>query len=123
MSYELVTVETFREAILSAGQDRPLIAQATTYADELPEGARYYLESDGQSGYGLNGEELVGVFSTVRGRGAVLVNHAIAQGARRLDCFDGHLPTFYERFGFREDRREANWTAGEPDVVYMRLVV
>ena len=30
------------------------------------------------------------------------------------------LKTFYEQFGFKEFKREANWTPGGPDNVYMR---
>jgi hypothetical protein len=47
------------------------------------------------------------------------VNH---KGASKLDCFDGFLPEYYKQFGFLETERVANWTAGEPDVVFMSLV-
>jgi len=46
---------------------------------------------------------------------------AIDAGAKTLDCFDLYLPGWYSKFGFKEYKREANWTEGEPDVVYMRL--
>lgn len=118
-----VSVHDFREAIAAAGEARPLIAAATTEPYDLPEDGRYYLSTDGQSGFGLDGTTLVGVFSTVKGRGGTLVAHALVEGARDLDCFDGHLPAFYARFGFREVRREPNWTPGEPDVVWMTLEV
>ena len=42
-------------------------------------------------------------------------------GVQYLDCFDGFLPSYYEKFGFVEYKREANWTEGGPDVVYMRM--
>lgn len=63
--------------------------------------------------------ELIGLFSAINGKGDLLLKEAIKRGARHLDCFDGYLPTFYARHGFIEVRREANWTEGEPDVIYM----
>lgn len=81
-----------------------------------------YLTTDRRSGYAVkDNEELVCLFSTIPKRGARLVQHAITQGARRLDCFDGYLPTLYLRYGFEEERREANWNDTGPDVVYMRI--
>ena len=65
--------------------------------------------------------ELCGVFSTVKGRGDAIMRDALTAGAVRLDCFDGYLPGFYARHGFRETHREENWTPGGPDVVYMSL--
>lgn len=63
--------------------------------------------------------ELTSVFSAIQGKGDTIMKEAIKQGAKHLDCFDGYLPTFYARHGFKEVRREKNWTEGEPDVVYM----
>ena len=63
--------------------------------------------------------ELTSVFSAIQGKGDTIMREAIKQGAKHLDCFDGYLPTLYARHGFHEVRREANWTKGEPDVVYM----
>lgn len=117
----LVTVDQFREAIATAGEARPLIAAATTEPHDLPEDATYVLNHDGTAGFGIDGTTLIGVFSTVKGQGALIINRAISLGATDLDCFDGHLVEFYARFGFREVRREPNWTEGEPDVVWMAL--
>jgi hypothetical protein len=50
-----------------------------------------------------------------------MVQSAIERGASKLDCFDGFLPAYYERFGFVETERVPNWTPGEPDVVFMSL--
>lgn len=59
-----------------------------------------YLSEDGKSGYAINiGGELVSVFSLVRGRGDELMESAIANGARRLHCFDCNL-YLYLRNGF-----------------------
>lgn len=81
---------------------------------------RLYLAADRCTGFILSAEgELKSVFST-NGKGAAALQYAMEQGARFLDCFDGFLVKFYSCFGFREVRREANWTPGGPDVVYMR---
>ena len=82
-----------------------------------------YLTSDCRAGYAVNKytNELTNVFSTVKGRGGLLVTSAIAQGANNLDCFDGYLVKFYTSLGFKSLRTEANWTKGQPAVVYMAL--
>jgi hypothetical protein len=99
------------------------ITEATSKPSELPRGARYYLTNDFQSGFGVASDgTLIGLFSTVKGRGEDLMWDAVThKGAKRLDCFDGFLPEYYKRFGFVETERVANWTAGEPDVVFMSL--
>lgn len=86
---------------------------------------RLFMTSDGSSGFALKetlaGYDLVNVFNTgIKGMGHILVSAAIEQGATTLDCLDGFLPTFYAKFGFEEYNREPNWTAGEPDVIFMK---
>lgn len=94
--------------------------------DMLSHGVDYsshecYATADGSAGFAVSADgDLQSVFNYGQGgRGAALVTAAIGAGARTLDCFDGFLPAFYARHGFRVVRREANWTAGGPDVVYM----
>lgn len=78
-----------------------------------------FLSTSGRSGFMLTPEgEIQNLFSTEHA-GAAGLEQAIREGGTRLDCFDGFLPQFYGRFGFREVRREPNWTPGGPDVVYM----
>lgn len=64
--------------------------------------------------------ELCCLWSQRSGVGAFLVRHALNEGAYHLNCFDCGLVEYYQRLGFEEYAREANWTAGEPDVVFMR---
>lgn len=99
------------------------IAGATSAPREMPRGARYYLTNDFRSGFGVAGDgTLIGLFSMIKGRGEDLVWDAVNhKGASKLDCFDGFLPEYYKQFGFAETERVANWTAGEPDVVFMSL--
>ncbi|MEU9126599.1 hypothetical protein AB0D08_00530 [Kitasatospora sp. NPDC048540] len=115
--------ETYRAALAAARRDSERIADATSAPDEMPENGTYFLTDDLQSGFGISPDlELIGLFSLVKGRGECLITEALTAGAERLDCFDGFLPKLYERFGFRETERVANWTPGEPDVVFMALV-
>ena len=96
--------------------------------DMLSHGVDYsahecYATADGTAGFAISPTgDLVSVFYYgARGRGVALVTAAIAGGAVTLDCFDGFLPAFYARHGFHVIRREANWDAGGPDVVFMAL--
>jgi hypothetical protein len=97
------------------------VAESTTPAHEMPEDARYFLTEDSLSGFGVSADgDLIGLFSLVKGRDDDLIGWSVRLGTETLDCFDGYLPTLYARHGFTEVKREANWTPGGPDVVYMR---
>lgn len=90
-------------------------------ADELAKsGKRIFLHEDGENGFLVDNGDLQNLFSTNR-KGSRSVLLAIEQGAKTLDCFDGFLPGYYSGFGFKEYKREANWTPGGPDVVFMRM--
>lgn len=79
-----------------------------------------FLHEDGMNGFALEDGDLQNLFS-VNHQGGRSILVAIEKGAKTLDCFDPWLPKRYAEFGFVEYKREANWTAGGPDVVYMRL--
>ena len=83
--------------------------------------AQFYMDAEGTMGYGVCPDgELVALWSLVRGQGNTLVKQAVANGATWLTCYDnGFLVQFYTRCGFDEVSREANWVAGQPDVVRM----
>ncbi len=85
---------------------------------------RLYLLKGGQAGYALKPDgEFVNLFNSggdaTKGAGPWLVLHAIEQGATHGDHFDGFLTGFYKKLGWKETKREANWTPGGPDVVFM----
>lgn len=112
----------FLRSLRRAQSEHPRVADATTPVDEfsLAQGDVYYLSSDLNSGFVVRADgELVGVFSTVKGRGEWLMSEAIAAGATNLDCFDGYLTEFYGSHGFRVVKREPNWDPTGPDVVWM----
>lgn len=115
----------FHLAFESARRESDQVREATSeYADV--EGTRYFLDSDNRTGsfwgYAIRPDgELVYVFSMERGRGAAIVESAIANGATHLDCFDGYLVDRYSHHGFHRVTSLPNWTPGEPDVVHMAL--
>ena len=98
-----------------------------------------YLSEDGQSGIAVkpNGD-IVSVFSNNKaegGRSAYMLEMAISQGGRQLDCFDVYLVEIYEAHGFKpvakmkwnDEYIPEGWNKenfkdynnGEPDVVFM----
>jgi len=111
----------------TAREESDKVREATSTVKEIDDATnehdRFMLTADGQSGFIVrNGGELIALFSTVKGRGHDLVQIAVQCGAEYLDCFDGYLPKLYSKNGFMEVKRELNWTAGGPDVVYMQRV-
>jgi len=116
----VVPRDTFVRHLANVMAVHPEVAANLTAPAELAEGT-FYLTTDGASGFGVTWEgELVGLFSTVRGRCADLLDQAVKIGATELNCFDdGRLPGIYARHGFVEYDREPNWTPGGPDVIYM----
>lgn len=110
----------------TAREDSEKVKAATSTVKEIDDATndhdRFMLTADGQSGFIVrNGGELIALFSTVKGRGNDLVQIAVQCGAEYLDCFDGYLPELYARHGFSCYKREANWTPGGPDVVFMHI--
>lgn len=91
--------------------------------------------ADGLAGVSVSPEgDIQNLFShptdAPSGTGRVLIEKAIEQGGRTLDCYDGFLPDLYAEYGFRETGRiEFNpeyapddWNFddyGQPDVVFM----
>lgn len=118
-----VTRLTYLAAVGAARVESPLVREnLSSLADFIaaPEAeCHYYLSSDGRSGFFIHGTTIRGLFSLEPGRGSVLVTSAIKAGGRRLECYDGYLSALYGRHGFVVVEREANWTEGEPDVVWM----
>ncbi|KXX58786.1 hypothetical protein AZG88_44165 [Rhodococcus sp. LB1] len=100
---------------------------------------RLLITDDGKAGIALKGDEVVSVYAHRDCRhpraGRALLETAVAQGGRRLDCFDTVLPDLYSRAGFvavarlcwNDDYAPDGWdyttfrqfNAGRPDVVFM----
>ena len=78
---------------------------------------------DHRGGYVILLGELVGFHHIDTDHGVWMLQDAIANGARSLNCFDvPHLIKLYSSYGFREVRREPNHVIGQPDVVFMERV-
>lgn len=138
--YEIDDPDAFVDAIRQAKVDLGAAgAQVTAYEAGDYASMRTFVFDDGASGFALDGDDLVSVFSVPRRTpsGAVkrMVPVAVDQGARRLDGFDTFLPKVYSRAGFKAvarlpfDREYAppgwdydamsEFNDGEPDVVFM----
>lgn len=120
----------FRGAFASAKAASPFGAAAYLYDDYSK--FKTFLTPDGLSGFALDGENIVSVFShpdAPRGRLRKIIDVAVANGGRKLDAFDGNLTRMYSALGFVETGRvpfdpaqaPADWPAslGTPDVVFM----
>lgn len=122
-AHALAKGEEFAQALGKAMEERPQIKEfITKYAPEEYKGMRTFLSPDKKSGYAIKPDgELVSVFSSAKGRGDQITKEAVEQGASKLDAFDVNqkLPELYGKHGFKEFKREPNWTPGGPDVTYM----
>ncbi len=95
-------------------------------------GVRTYVSKGGKSGYAIKKDgDIISVFSS-EGKGKLMIADAIKRGGNKLDCFDGFLPAFYGKFGFKETGRykwddqykPQGWNTAKhdnPDVVLMEL--
>ena len=91
-------------------------------AEFYRERCKLFLAMDGNTvvgGFGVLNGELIGLFAWPGTWGVWLLLRAMGEGATRLNCFDGFLPEYYAKYGWREVRREPNYKAGGPDVIYM----
>ena len=106
--WRYATPESFRRSIEHARghmTNRQSLCVSTFSTAEYRH-AQLYLSHDNCSGYAIfAGGELRSVFSCVKGRGAQLLDSAIANGATWLECFDGFLSQLYSNAGFVEVAR------------------
>jgi len=95
----------------------------TVYSPKEYKDMDCYLGKNNSSGYALHHEELVSVFSTQGSSGSAIVQDAIRNGAKRLDCFatringkiSGQLYSLYSRNGFKID---TSMNSGKPGEAY-----
>jgi|GEM_PF-5297189 len=104
------------------------------YTEQQLSGMKLFKVNNADAGYAIKDDgDLVNVFnnSSISGLGKKIINDAISNGASKLDCYDDFLPKYYNKFGFKEVRREpwndkykpAQWLDrdGQPDIIYMEL--
>ena len=97
-------IDTFKNAIAKAKQSLGDYGASVELKDDYTD-INLYLSEDGESGFGIkpNGD-IVSVFSNNKaegGRSAYMLEMAISQGGRQLDCFDIYLVEIYEAHGFK----------------------
>ena len=131
-------MDAFKNAISKAKQSLGDYGASVELKDDYTD-INLYLSEDGESGFGIkpNGD-IVSVFSNNKaegGRSAYMLEMAISQGGRQLDCFDVYLVEIYEAHGFKpvakmkwdDEYIPEGWNKenfkdynnGEPDVVFM----
>lgn len=129
----------FRDSISVLKENNPYAASVYVYDAKEYGDMRLFTTDDGKAGFALKGDDIVSVYvrrdSEHRGCAAALMAQAVAQGGRRLDCFDTELPHVYARAGFHpiarlpwnEEYAPEGWehglyddfNNGRPDVVFM----
>lgn len=120
--YLQVLPAEFHLAVTLACNESELIRK-NVYAYTIKEyaGFRCFLHPSWECGFAIGPDgALVSVFSLVRCKGREILPTAVREGALHLNCYEGYLVTLYQKYGFKEYKREASWTPGEPDVVFMR---
>lgn len=131
------SMDAFKNAISKAKQSLGNNGASVELKDDYTD-INLYLSQDGESGFGIkpNGD-IVSVFSNSKekGRSSYMLEMAISQGGRQLDCFDIYLTKIYETHGFKpvakmkwnDEYIPEGWNKenfkdynnGEPDVVFM----
>jgi len=136
--YEIDDPALFKDLISEAQKDLgPVGPQVTVYDDYA--GKRLFLFDQGLSGFALDGDDIISVFSvpgTPPKAAQRVMEVAVAEGGRRLDAFDTFLPRIYAKAGFRAvaalpfsrefapegwdyDFMAENFGDPEPDVLFM----
>jgi hypothetical protein len=127
----------FEKAIADSKKDSTYGAAVYVYPVEDYAQMRMFMTNDGRAGFALKDNDIVSVFSQAPHTGGVnaIMQLAVQEGGRKLDCFDTVLPDFYFNNGFQiasrlkwsEDQKPPDWNKetfskfndGEPDVVFM----
>ena len=127
----------FEKAIADSKKDSTYGAAVYVYPVEDYAQMRMFMTNDGKAGFALKDNDIVSVFSQAPHTGGVnaIMQLAVQEGGRKLDCFDTVLPDFYFNNGFQiasrlkwsEDQKPPDWNKetfskfndGEPDVVFM----
>lgn len=124
LKHEASDAKEFYKVLKNAQKSSTKIKDSVhLYKPEDYKGMKTFLSPDKKSGFAVKEDgDLVSVFSTEKGRGDDIVKHAKEVGASKLDAFDnGYLKEFYGKHGFKEYKREPNWSGSGPDVTYMKL--
>ncbi len=129
VSHGITKPDDFHSALAKArGADKRVEDYTHLYSPEEYAQMKTFLSPDGKSGFAIKPDgDIVSAFSTERGGGRLdnIMRTALSEGGTKLDAFDKlpteskGLPDLYSKYGFKQVKREPNWTKGAPDVVYM----
>ena len=107
LKLKAVTAREFTHA-RDSGSKRPgYLSPKTTQEvhQEIQQGGKARLGADGKVGYLLTKQgDLQNLFNNggPKGAGVRAAIHAVSDGAKTLDCFDGYLRRTYQALGFEE---------------------
>jgi hypothetical protein len=131
--------DLFEASIQAARNANKFGASVYVYSPREYGEMRLFLSGSGKAGFAMKGYDIVSVFtdpSDVETKGSVhaMLQLAIQEGGRTLDCFDTVLPEIYAMHGFRfparikwdDNEAPPDWDKvlfskfnnGEPDVVF-----
>lgn len=131
---EQMTVEANAEAFVEARKKAKRQQFLTQYEPDEMNGFTIRTIPGKDAGYAIKPDgDLVNVFNATgeksTGIGDALIQDAIRNGAKKLDCYDGFLVKLYRKHGFievgrdkwNEEYRPEGWLDSDrtPDVVYM----
>ena len=127
--------EAFQQAIRASKEASKFGAAVYVYDVADYANMRLFISEDGKSGFALKGNDIVSVFSGLKGAANSMLQLAVDEGGRKLDAFDTVLPEIYADNGFKVVARVnwndeyspegwdkaafSNFNNGEPDVVFM----
>lgn len=129
-NFKPVTGRVFYQAIMkirnndiARGDKAKGLDTLTVYSVSDYKKMKCYLGKNNSSGYCINGNELVSVFSSQQSSGKALMKSAVENGAERLNCFalrnnktgqiSGDLYKLYSRFAFKIDKNKNIGRTGE----------
>jgi hypothetical protein len=139
--YELdpADADVFHDSITALTSRSRFATSVHVYSEDEYRQMRLFTTADGRAGVALKGDDIVSVFSSPDGENVgcapSLLATAVANGGRRLDCFDTVLPRLYASAGFvpvarlswNDEYAPEGWdydtytqfNGGRPDVVFM----
>lgn len=127
-----VSPERFAAAISKLPPRFAVFVTSYTAEQYREMGGQVILSRSGKSGCVVKPDgDIISVFSLPGAHeGWGTIQEAIRRGGRKLDCFDGRLPTIYGRHGFKQISRlpwnekdaPPGWkSSDQPDIVFMEL--
>lgn len=134
IEFDIMDPESFSQGVSDMIEENPEMgAFLTAHPPEELEDHTLISTADGGAGVAVSPDgDIQNLYNLdgPDGAGRALLEKAIEEGGRTLDCYDGYLRDLYSEYGFRESGRiefdpeyaPDGWNFeeyGEPDVVFM----